>query len=96
MELDEKLSAALGDAIVAGHPIFEWRALNKGKTKEKSNAVAQVVSLELPKTVVQVQSQVGFMVDKVALGCVFSEYFCFCPDYSNCSTFINHPVFRTV
>jgi hypothetical protein len=50
------------------------------------HAIAQAVSRWLPTAAARVRArvwQVGFMVDKVALGQVFSEYFGFPCQYLN-------------
>jgi hypothetical protein len=39
--------------------------------------IAQAVSRRLPTAAAHVRSQVGFLIDKIALGQVFSEYFGF-------------------
>jgi hypothetical protein len=55
-------------------------------------AIAQVVSRWLPTAVVRVRvraEHVGFVVDKVALGQVFSEYFVF-PYQSSFHQFLHH------
>jgi hypothetical protein len=51
-----------------------------GYRLHKGRAIAQAVSRWLPTAVVRVRARaghVGFVVDKVALGQVFSEYFGF-------------------
>jgi hypothetical protein len=56
------------------------------------SAIAQVVSHWLTTAVAQVQArvwQVGFVVDKVALGQVFSEYFGF-PCQSSSHQILHH------
>jgi hypothetical protein len=63
--------------------------------KKKSRALTQAVSRWLPNVVVQVciWQHVGFMVDKAALGQVFSAYFSF-PCQSSFHQFLhlhNHP-----
>jgi hypothetical protein len=55
-------------------------------------AIAQAVSRWLPTAAVQVRAlvwQVGFVVDKVALGQVFSEYFGF-PCQSSFRQILHH------
>jgi hypothetical protein len=55
-------------------------AKRKGKTIPVGRAIAEAVSLWLPTAAVRVRGrvwQVGFVVDKVASGQVFSEYFGF-------------------
>jgi hypothetical protein len=42
-----------------------------------SRAIAQEVCRRLPNAATRAQAQVGFVVDKVALGQVFSKYFGF-------------------
>jgi hypothetical protein len=59
---------------------------------KKGRAVAQVVSRWLPTSAVRVRvraEHVGFMVDKVALGQVFSEYFGL-PCQSSFHQFLHH------
>jgi hypothetical protein len=46
------------------------------QSKKQGRAIAQTFSLSLPTAAARVQAR-GFVVDKVALGQVFSEYFNF-------------------
>jgi hypothetical protein len=58
----------------------KWIHMHEDKLQEEGHAIAQAVSRWLPTTVAQVHiraEHVGFVVDKAALGQVFSEYFGF-------------------
>jgi hypothetical protein len=64
-------------------------------------AIAQAVSRRLATEAARVRSQVrsyGFVVDEVALGKVFPEYFgCLANSHpTNCSIFINHTISNAV
>jgi hypothetical protein len=61
-------------------------------SQARSHAIAQAVSRWLPTAAAQVQARVwkvGFVVDKVALGQVFSEYFGF-PCQSSFHQILHH------
>jgi hypothetical protein len=68
---------------------FVWNMATKGR------AVAQAISRWLPTAAARVRSlvwQVGFVVEKVALGQVFSEYFGFpCQSLFHQILHHNHP-----
>jgi hypothetical protein len=64
----------------------------RGLRHEESRAIAQAVSRWLPTAAARVQTRVwssGIVVDKVALGQVFSEYFSF-PCQSSCHQILHH------